>query len=92
MAYGLHNMQRALCPGYQVGTALMDECRDTLGQSKEIKEGDERGEGGIVGQKEGTSCHISLDLVAMEAIFDLLSYYKHFIGKSARWEPEWSHT
>lgn len=29
MAYGLHNMQRALCPGYQVSTALMDEWRDT---------------------------------------------------------------
>lgn len=28
MAYGLHNMQRALCPGYQVGTSLMDEWRD----------------------------------------------------------------
>lgn len=25
MAYGLHNMQRALCPGYQVGTGLMDK-------------------------------------------------------------------
>lgn len=36
MAYGLHNMQRALCPGYQVGTALMDEWRDILGQTKEI--------------------------------------------------------
>jgi len=32
MAYGLHNMQRALCPGYQVGTALMDELRDTTTQ------------------------------------------------------------
>lgn len=29
MAYGLHNMQRALCPGYQVSTALTDEWRDT---------------------------------------------------------------
>lgn len=28
MAYGLHNMQRALCPGYQVGTAVMDEWKD----------------------------------------------------------------
>lgn len=25
MAYGLHNMQRSLCPDYQVGTARMDE-------------------------------------------------------------------
>lgn len=31
MAYGLHNMQRALCPGYQVGTTLLDEWRDILG-------------------------------------------------------------
>lgn len=46
MAYGLHNMQRALCPGYQVGTALMDEWRDILGQTKGIKEGDEGVESG----------------------------------------------
>uniref|UniRef100_G3NYZ4 Glutamate receptor, metabotropic 5b n=1 Tax=Gasterosteus aculeatus aculeatus TaxID=481459 RepID=G3NYZ4_GASAC len=32
MAYGLHNMQRALCPGYQVGSALMDGWRDMLAQ------------------------------------------------------------
>lgn len=32
MAYGLHNMQRALCPGYQVGCALMAEWRDTTTQ------------------------------------------------------------
>lgn len=25
MAYGLHNMQRSLCPDYQVGTVWMDE-------------------------------------------------------------------
>lgn len=25
MAYGLHNMQRALCPGYKVGAALVDK-------------------------------------------------------------------
>lgn len=25
MAYGLHNMQRSLCPGYKVGAALVDE-------------------------------------------------------------------
>lgn len=25
MAYGLHNMQLALCPGYQVGTVVMHE-------------------------------------------------------------------
>lgn len=37
MAYGLHNMQRALCPGYQVGTALIDKWRDIQGQTKETK-------------------------------------------------------
>lgn len=50
MAYGLHNMQRALCPGYQVGTALMNEWRDILGQTSLIKKRDERMEsknGGI---------------------------------------------
>lgn len=25
MAYGLHNMQQALCPGYQVGLVEMEE-------------------------------------------------------------------
>lgn len=30
MAYGLHNMQRALCPGYQVGPALTPGLRSVV--------------------------------------------------------------
>lgn len=58
MAYGLHNMQRALCPGYQVGSALMDGWRDMLAQ----RTGTNGWKGAIMGRKDLSfwRCHITL--------------------------------
>lgn len=62
MAYGLHNMQQALCPGYQVGTEPMDEWRDlqTEEKGKKTDEGVESTVG-TVGPNQGTTWVLLLD-------------------------------